>query len=36
MILTVTTNTVLTVILIGFLVGILIGYALGRTSRCEK
>ena len=36
MILTVTTNTVLTVIVIGVLVGILIGYALGRTSRCEK
>lgn len=36
MILTVTTNTVLIVIIIGFLVGILIGYALGRTSRCEK
>jgi membrane protein DedA with SNARE-associated domain len=36
MILTVTTNTVLIVIVIGFLVGILIGYALGRTSRCEK
>lgn len=36
MILSVTTNTVLTVIIIGFLVGILIGYVLGRTSRCEK
>lgn len=34
--LTVTTNTVLTEIVIGFLVGILIGYAHGRTSRCEK
>lgn len=36
MILTVTTNTVLIVIVIGFLVGILIGYSLGRTTRCEK
>lgn len=36
MILTVTTNTVLIVIVIGFLVGILIGYTLGRISRCEK
>lgn len=36
MILTVTTNTVLIVIVIGFLVGIVIGYALGRTTRCEK
>lgn len=36
MILTVTTNTVLIVIVIGFLVGILNGYSLGRTTRCEK
>lgn len=36
MILTVTTNTVLIVIVIGFLVGMLIGYSLGRTTKCEK